>query len=279
MKRRWIVGLALAALAGVWFCSRGGSNNPDDVQALLDSGEIGLTISQSGPTQIEIKVDRLNDSDQPIHAVIPAGKVVYPASDDRQQMIIAVPVEIDLTVGEVSQDYTVEAYCLDQFLPSTPLGNALSYSRPGANGAEESVQLVTDSGVNIGELTPCLNEQGGSHAQIQSALWLVEGDYLDLAPDQAESEMETKYAQKLDDEVRQGLRSDYRDKVLARLPNATTEQVDNALDDYIDNELTSELSGKAAEMAQHNLKGMLDPRVREMLKSCGVDTVDKAFFA
>ena len=276
--QRWIVGLVLVALAATWFYARRDTVDGNAaVLAMIDSGKLDLVATPVGPTEVRITVTRPAGSADPVGFVVPAGTVVFPSKAGEQRMVIAVALAVDLGAGEQSRDYTVEAYCLDQFLDPPALDSSLSF-RGSSGDSGEGTRVVSDVGIDLGELMPCLDRQGGSHAQQQFALWLVEGNYLDRTAPEAEEEIAQKYDAKLREETEAALRGDFRKRFLARMPGASVEAVDRALEDFIARELGAKVEERANQMARKDIEGMRDSAVRSMLGNCKVDMSGKLLF-
>jgi hypothetical protein len=280
MKIRWVAVLVLAAIAGTWYFTHDRPESGNDaVVAMMESGKLSFTAQQVSPTEVRISVQRMAGSDGDIQFVIPAGTIVYPSRDGTQRMAIAAAVAVNMSAAESIQDYSVEAYCLDQFLDPPEQGDLLSFYEATAGGSGGGSQVVSDSGVDVSELMPCLEEQGGNHSQRQFALWIVEGDYLDLAPGEAEERMFGKYAEKLRLEAETALRSEFRNKMLASMPGASSAQVDAAVEQYIASDLGSQVSARARRMAHSDITGMRDPQVQSILATCNVETENRPLFA
>jgi hypothetical protein len=280
MKIRWVILLVLAAIAGTWLWTHDRHQSGNDaVLAMMDSGKLSFTAQQVTPTQVKVSVVRPAGSNGDIHFVIPAGTIVYPSSDGAQRMVIAVAVAVDMGADDSARDYTVEGYCLDQFLDPPLDGELLAFRDSRSSGEGQDSRVVSDSGVDVSELMPCLEAQAGSHAQRQFALWIVEGNYLDLLPGEAEDRMVSKYADNLRQKATDALNGKFRQQVLSSMPNATPDQVDEALEQFIRNDLEGQVSERARRMAHSDIIGMQNPVVQAMLDNCKVETAGKSLFA
>ena len=276
--RRWIVGLVLVALAATWlYARRDAVDGNAAVLAMTDGGKLDLVATPVSPAEVRITVTRPAASVDPAEFVVPAGTVVFPSEAGEQRMVIAVLLAVDFGAGEQSRDYTVKAFCLDQFLDTPALDSSLSFRGDSGNSVE-GTRAVSDAGIDLGELMPCLDRQGGSHAQQQFALWLVEGNCLDRIAPEAQEEIARKYEAKLREETEAAMRGDFRKRFLARTPGASVDAVDRALEDVIARELGAKVEERANQRACNDIEGMRDSAVRTMLGNCKVETSGKSLF-